>query len=118
MITCVRILGSLDTVRAYWNSTEVAMGRSEQEWRSEILSRTSNGNSLSGRVFKDGGFWLAELPALDVVTQGKTRRDAYAMVKDLLETLVDTPGVSAHVEPVGDGGFEVSSNGIGKPKAA
>ena len=94
------------------------MGRSGQEWRAEILGRTSNGNRLSGRLFKDGKYWLAELPSLDVMTQGKTRRDAYAMVKDLLETLVDVPGFSAHVTPIDDGSFQVSSNGKGNSKAA
>lgn len=94
------------------------MGRSEQEWRAEILGRTSNGNRLSGRRFKDGKCWLAELPSLDVKTQGKTRRDAYAMVKDLLETLVDVPGFSAHVTPIDDGSIQVSSNGIGNSRAA
>ena len=86
------------------------MGRSDQQWRSDILSGTSSGNRLAGRVFQDGRFWLAELPALDLMTQGTSRDDAYAMVKDLLETLVDVPEFSVRVEPDEDGGFAVTSH--------
>jgi predicted RNase H-like HicB family nuclease len=39
-----------------------------------------------GRVYKDGKFWLAEVPILDAMTQGHTRKEALAIVKDLLET--------------------------------
>ena len=38
---------------------------------------------LHGRVYKDGKFWLAEVPMLDAMTQGRTRKDALAMVADL-----------------------------------
>ena len=39
-----------------------------------------------GKVYKDGKFWLAEIPILDAMTQGHPRKEAYGMVKDLLET--------------------------------
>ena len=61
----------------------MGMARSDQQWMSDILSGTSNSNRLSGRVYKEGSFWLAELLALYVMTQGKTQDDAYGMVKDL-----------------------------------
>jgi hypothetical protein len=32
---------------------------------------------LQGHVWKEGKFWLIEVPALDVMTQGKTKEDAY-----------------------------------------
>ena len=88
------------------------MSRTEEQWRSDILCGTSNGDRLSGRVYKGGRFWLAELPSLDVMTQGRTKDDAYAMVKDLLETLVNLPGFSVHVDPDEEDGFEVASNGV------
>ena len=47
---------------------------------------------LHGRVYKDGKFWLAEVPLLDAMTQGHTRKEALAMVADLLETLANRPG--------------------------
>ncbi|MBF0273669.1 MAG: helix-turn-helix transcriptional regulator [Nitrospinae bacterium] len=42
---------------------------------------------LSGKIFMDGTFWLAEIPMLDVMTQGHTKKEAYEMVVDLLKSL-------------------------------
>jgi len=63
-----------------------------------------------GRVYKDGKFWLAEVPLLDAMTQGHTRKEAFEMVSDLLESLVNRPGFSVTVHPGKHGDFEVSSN--------
>ncbi len=63
-----------------------------------------------GKLYRDGKFWLAEVPILDAMTQGRTRREAIAMVRDLLETLVDRPGFSAEVHPGKHGDFEISSS--------
>ena len=85
------------------------MSRSEEQWRSEILDGTSNGNHLRGRVYKSEKYWLADVPALDVITQGRTKADAYAMVKDILEALVNLPGFSVRVDADGQDGFQVTS---------
>ncbi len=63
-----------------------------------------------GKVYKDGKFWLAEVPLLDTMTQGHTRKEAFVMVKELLETLVNRPGFSVSVHPGKHGDFEVGSN--------
>jgi predicted RNase H-like HicB family nuclease len=39
---------------------------------------------MEGKIWKDGKFWLVEIPALDAMTQGKTRKEALAMAKDLV----------------------------------
>lgn len=39
---------------------------------------------MEGRVWKDGKFWLVEVPALDAMTQGKTRQGALEMLEDLV----------------------------------
>lgn len=39
---------------------------------------------MEGKIWKDGKFWLVEVPALDTMTQGKTRKEALAMAKDLV----------------------------------
>jgi DNA-binding XRE family transcriptional regulator len=52
---------------------------------------------IHGRLYKDGKFWLAEVPLLDAMTQGRTRKEALAMVEDLVETLADRPGFSVEV---------------------
>lgn len=39
---------------------------------------------IEGKVWKEGKFWLVEIPSLDAMTQGKTRKNALAMTKDLV----------------------------------
>ncbi|MES2274366.1 MAG: type II toxin-antitoxin system HicB family antitoxin [Chlamydiota bacterium] len=39
---------------------------------------------MEGKIWKDGKFWLVEVPPLDVMTQGKTRKEALAMIGDLV----------------------------------
>jgi predicted RNase H-like HicB family nuclease len=63
---------------------------------------------LRGNVYKDGKFWLAEVPILNAMTQGHTRTEALSMVKDLLETLVNHPEFAVEVHPGEHGEFEVS----------
>jgi predicted RNase H-like HicB family nuclease len=46
-----------------------------------------------GKVYQDGKFWLAKVPVLDTITQGRTCKEALAMVKDLLEILANPPRV-------------------------
>jgi predicted RNase H-like HicB family nuclease len=43
---------------------------------------------LEGKVWKDGKFWLVEVPFLDVMTQGKTEKDAFKMIRDAIFELV------------------------------
>ena len=62
-----------------------------------------------GKVYKSGKFWLAEVPILDAMTQGRTKREALTMVGDLLETLANRPGFSVEVHPGPQGDFEVGS---------
>lgn len=39
---------------------------------------------MEGKVWKDGKLWLVEVPTLDAMTQGKTRKEALSMIKDLV----------------------------------
>jgi DNA-binding XRE family transcriptional regulator len=66
-----------------------------------------------GKVYRDGKFWLAEVTLLDAMTQGHTRKEAFVMVKDLLETLVNRPGFAVTVHPGKLSDFEVSANDPG-----
>ncbi|MCY3838407.1 MAG: helix-turn-helix domain-containing protein [Gammaproteobacteria bacterium] len=67
---------------------------------------------LIGNVYEDGKFWLAEVPLLDAMTQGRTKREALEMAKDLVESLANRPGFSAVVHPGKGGDFEVSSTDV------
>jgi len=62
-----------------------------------------------GKIYKDGNFWLAEVPILEAMTQGRTRKEALVMVEDRLETLAHRPGFAVKVHPGQHGDFEVSS---------
>lgn len=67
---------------------------------------------FEGRVKKDGRFWLAEIPAFDALTQGRTKREALEMARDLLETMADTPGFKVTVYAGRSGTFEVGANRV------
>lgn len=43
---------------------------------------------IEGRVWKDGNAWLIEFPALNVMTQGKTKKEALMMGGDAVEELL------------------------------
>ena len=62
-----------------------------------------------GKICKGGKFWLAGVPILDAMAQGRTRTKALAMVKDLLETLVNLAGFAIDLHPGQHAEFEVSS---------
>ncbi len=68
---------------------------------------------FEGRIRKDGGFWMVEIPAFDAVTQGRTKREAFAMARDLIETMADEKGFKVTVYPVGRETFEIEANRIG-----
>lgn len=65
---------------------------------------------FQGKIYRNGKFWLAEIPILDAMTQGYTREEAYRMVKDLIETLINRPEFSVEVHRAERGHFEVSAS--------
>ena len=68
---------------------------------------------FEGRINRDGKFWLVEIPAFDAFTQGRTKREAFAMAKDLIETMADTKGFEVTVYPTDRETFEIGANRIG-----
>ena len=54
-----------------------------------------------------------EIPAFDAVTQGRTKREAYAMAEDLIETMANAKGFRVTVYPVDKDTFEVGANRLG-----
>lgn len=64
---------------------------------------------FQGKVYKNGKFWLAEVPIFDAMTQGRTRKEALKMIADWFETMADQPGFAVTVHPGQDEGIEVSS---------
>lgn len=63
---------------------------------------------FEGTVARDGRWWLAEIPLLEAMTQGRTRKEALEMIGDWLETMVDRDGFHATVYTHGSSEFEVA----------
>ena len=68
---------------------------------------------LEGHLRREDGWWLAEIPLLDVMTQGRSKGEAREMVVDLVETMADRPGFSAAVRSTGETSFDVSGSEVG-----
>lgn len=62
---------------------------------------------FEGNVHREGRYWAIEVPVLAVCTQGRTRKEAYEMLTDAIEELVNKPGFRVAVFPGKDGYFEV-----------
>ncbi len=43
---------------------------------------------LEGKIWKSGKFWLVEVPALKVMTQGYSRKEALKMISDAVQGLI------------------------------
>jgi predicted RNase H-like HicB family nuclease len=44
---------------------------------------------IQGKIRKSKGFWLIEVPSLDMMTQGKSKEEALEMIKDAIEQYID-----------------------------
>lgn len=64
---------------------------------------------FQGKLFRDGKWWLAEVPVFAAMTQGRTRKEALEMIADWFLTVVDRKGFAVEVHPTGKDDFEVSS---------
>ena len=67
---------------------------------------------FQGKIYKDGKFWLAEIPILEAMTQGHTRREALEMVADMVETMANKKGFKTEVVLGSGGNFEVGSEDL------
>jgi Helix-turn-helix. len=65
---------------------------------------------FEGQLRRDGKFWLAEVPILDAMTQGRSRKEALAMIVAWVETMVDRPAFRAEVHARRTPEFELSGS--------
>lgn len=64
---------------------------------------------LEGIITKVDKYWAIEVPILNVITQGRTRKEAFEMIADAIEELVNKPDFKVYVYH-GDGEkFEIGS---------
>lgn len=43
---------------------------------------------LEGKIWKSGKFWLVEISSLNAMTQGRTKKEALEMIKDLIKEML------------------------------
>ncbi len=43
---------------------------------------------LEGRIWKDGRWWIVEIPCLSIATQGRTKKEALFMIQDAVLELM------------------------------
>lgn len=68
---------------------------------------------IEGKIFKNaetGNYYAVEVPALGIHTQGKSKKEAYEMAKDAIETVIDVEGFQVSIQPQKDGSFAVSAS--------
>lgn len=70
---------------------------------------------IEARVIPPKGkekFWSVEIPALAIHTQGKSKKDAFTMAKDAIESLINVKGFEITCEPTGENGFLIGTNNL------
>jgi len=55
---------------------------------------------FEGKLIKDGRYWPVWVPAICVYTQGRSKKDAYFMIKDAVEMTINRPGFEVVVVPL------------------
>lgn len=67
---------------------------------------------FEGKLFKDGRYWPVFIPALDIYTQGTSKKDAYAMIKEAVELSVDHEGFEVEVTPIPKNRFVLKTKNV------
>ncbi len=52
---------------------------------------------MEGKIYKNGKHWLAEIPLLDIMSQGKTEDEAKRMLIDAIEALLDHDNINLRI---------------------
>jgi hypothetical protein len=67
---------------------------------------------LMGNYYKDGKLWLTEIPFIQLMDQGHSKKAALEMMKDAIESLINLPTFKCGVTDLGDGRFTVDSDEV------
>jgi len=65
---------------------------------------------FQGKAYKDGKYWLAEIPILELMTQGHSKKELLVMVEDLFTTLSNNSELEVNVQCDKNGNLEVGTN--------
>lgn len=67
---------------------------------------------LQGTYYKDGKFWITEIPFISLMDQGKSKAESLKMIKSSIEELMSEVNLKCEIEDLGNGEFVVSSNNV------
>jgi len=65
---------------------------------------------IEGTLIRTGSWWAVEIPLLKIFTQGRSKKDAYAMAQDAIESIIDEKGFTVSVIPGPADTFMVGSS--------
>lgn len=65
---------------------------------------------LQGRYYKDGKFWISEIPLISLMDQGKSKTESLEMIKSAVEELMNESKLKCTLDDLGDGEFLLSSH--------
>ena len=65
---------------------------------------------FQGKLYKDGKYWLVEVPVFAALTQGRTRKEALTMIADWFATMIDRTRFSVIVHEGKRNNFEISTS--------
>lgn len=65
---------------------------------------------IEGRLIRSGKWWAVEVPLLLVHTQGRTKKDAFAMAADAVEAIIDAKDFKVTVTEGPENTFSIGSN--------
>ena len=65
---------------------------------------------FEGRIRRAGRYWAIEVPILGVFTQGRTKKEAFEMIADAVESLVNKGGFKVRIFPGSGDHFEFGAS--------
>jgi methylmalonyl-CoA mutase N-terminal domain/subunit len=63
---------------------------------------------ILGKIWKEGKLWVIECPTLDASTQASAKKEALAMMVDLVQTMVNDAQYDVSICAVGKEGFSMT----------
>jgi DNA-binding XRE family transcriptional regulator len=67
---------------------------------------------LEGRIWKEEKFWVVSIPALDLSTQGATRKEAYRMARSVVEDIIGKSGFKVDIQTLPGDRFTIGSKEV------
>jgi hypothetical protein len=67
---------------------------------------------LLGHYYKDEKFWLAEIPFIQFMDQGRSKKEVLELTRVAIESLINIPSFRCGITDLGDGRFTVASDDV------